>query len=251
MKRWAFLSGLYGTSAHAWIVLMGHNIYKRPGPPGILREENKSMRKIITMAVMLGMAGGAYAGTAAEQLGLDGDIVAIRLPVGDPEPVDASLSKGGNSLNEKMADLVRMFSAGKPLPQKEMAYVKNSGELTTGTIILEAVHKDGTKTLATAAIFMRVTPLFGPDMGPLWSNGVIGFDYSVSIGRPFHGMMEGKNMETSPQSNIVTLHNENGVVQDGRSMDIVLRENGKHIIGSIKWKTPTAIRTGFFYLWTK
>jgi hypothetical protein len=209
------------------------------------------MRKIIMMVAMLGMAGGAYAGTAAEQLGLDGDIVAIRLPVGVPEPVKASPSKGGDSLKAKMAELERMFNEGTPVPQSGMASSYN-GRAAIGTIILEDANN---KTMSNADIIMRVSKAIGPDLGPLWPGEVIGFDYAVTISLPFQSMMYGTNVVTSPQSNIVSIRNNKGVMQnDGSSMNIVLRRNGKYIVGSMRWETPltqtvTQKETGFFYLY--
>ncbi len=193
-------------------------------------------KSILFVAVLVGMAGGAYAKTAGGQLGMTKDGSAIIVPAA-AAAAPVGLTKGASEAERKSV-LKNMFEAGKALTPGEVANSRQHhgtlvGENTEDISVYPEVNKE-------------------PAVGPLWESKVLGYRYIVFIGDVSIKEYDGYREASSPAAATELKATSSGAAEKTISVEFRLGHNGgaKFIVGRVKsavWGDESG--EAYFYLW--
>ncbi len=142
-------------------------------------------RTVYVAAVVAGLAGAAYAGTAAEQLGLDQAAVAL---AADPDPAaaqaDAGLFPAYEGLSAKIKIIENLFDQGAPLPQE--TFCKTARREGTFTAVYTDVNGKKSRIASDISFYCRKKA------------GAFNYDIFVGAEGNYYAAPNGDNFESSP-----------------------------------------------------
>lgn len=208
------------------------------------------MKNILMAVIMAGLSGAAYAGVAAEQLGLNKEGGAVDIPA-----VSAAVAVPGTKLtasSDKLTVLKGMFETGTVMSYQQLADMLHGR--WNGTIAGSFVSNVLDSRKETETINIVYSQYYtGGGEGPLWPREHAGYGFAVTIARysPFKELMYNCKVTSQPSDKVETL-NMKGVtypVPDMWNLSIEFRRSGNYMVGRLNGGWEGKSGDAYFYLW--
>jgi len=213
------------------------------------------MKKVLMAVVIMGLSGGVYAGTAAEQLGVNLDAPAMAVPaVGVASAVSL---KAVVPTAEKLATMKNMFDTGKKVTyqQLESFLSKNIDGLLMGSFVSNVLGS----AKESERIVISCREITDGAAGPLWPPQIVGYNVWVEFMNReiYEEVWYGLKTSTQPSDEVTNLGMNANHSNDSGSLNIELRRSGNYMVGRMngnykfwnKSDVPSKSGDAYFYMW--